>query len=262
MTCQLIQCGDMGFLYLIESPTGKRYIGITSQDLKARWRAHRAHAKRCLEGHLQKAIRKYGSSNFTCKPLVRADDYEYLKELEKRAIVSFRTKHPNGYNHTDGGDGVLGVKITKAQREKRSLSQKKSFLNPQRKENHRLAQQDPELREKRKLTQQGKWRNPEFRKSLLLKMKNRWSDPDFRERMKLRRPKRKINDGLTNVQRHRLKDLEAYRKRKREWAKTPAQRVKRLAYMRLWCSRNRERYNEMCRLSRNRRKELCQRKLI
>lgn len=48
------------------------------------------------------------------------------------------------------------------------------------------------------------------------------------------------NDGLTKHQRYRLKDLDAYRKRKREYAKTPAQREKRRAYQRLWYAKNAE----------------------
>lgn len=43
-----------------------------------------------------------------------------------------------------------------------------------------------------------------------------------------------INDGLTRWQRYRLKDVEAYRKRKREYAKTPKERAYRRNYMRVW----------------------------
>lgn len=46
--------------------------------------------------------------------------------------------------------------------------------------------------------------------------------------------KKKINDGLTAWERHRLKDIEAYRKRKREYARTPIEREKRRLYLRQW----------------------------
>jgi hypothetical protein len=46
--------------------------------------------------------------------------------------------------------------------------------------------------------------------------------------------KQRINDGLTKSERYRLKDLDAYRQLKREYAKTPEQRAKRTAYMREW----------------------------
>lgn len=58
-----------------------------------------------------------------------------------------------------------------------------------------------------------------------------------------------INDGLNKWQRYRLKDLEKYRKLKREYAKTPAQREKRNEYMRLWRNKNRARHNELSRES-------------
>lgn len=59
-------------------------------------------------------------------------------------------------------------------------------------------------------------------------------------------PKR-INDGLTKYQRYRLKDLEGYRKRKREYARTPEERKKRTEYMRVWRENNREKHNAFSR---------------
>jgi hypothetical protein len=56
-------------------------------------------------------------------------------------------------------------------------------------------------------------------------------------------------------QRYRLKDLEGYRKRKREYARTPDERAKRTAYMRGWREKNRERHNELCLQSYHRRKD-------
>lgn len=47
--------------------------------------------------------------------------------------------------------------------------------------------------------------------------------------------------------RYRRKDIEAYRKRKREYAKTPEQREKRKLYMRKWTAANREHFNKLCR---------------
>jgi hypothetical protein len=63
----------------------------------------------------------------------------------------------------------------------------------------------------------------------------------------------KINDGLTKWQRYRLKDLQAYRKRKREYARTPEERKKRTEYMRIWREDNREKHNAY---SRNRYKRI------
>lgn len=38
--------------------------------------------------------------------LVIAGGWDYLCELEKKAIAAFETRWPNGYNITKGGDGV------------------------------------------------------------------------------------------------------------------------------------------------------------
>ena len=125
-----------GYIYKITSPSGKKYIGITAQPLLDRWRAHRSHANRNIEGALQRAIRKYGAKNMSVKTLVIANDYEYLKQLEISAISTFDTKVPNGYNMTDGGDGVLGVIVTEEGRKRRSTAQKKAFQDEGRKKRH------------------------------------------------------------------------------------------------------------------------------
>ncbi len=58
--------------------------------------------------------------------------------------------------------------------------------------------------------------------------------------------KKKINDGLNKWQRYRLKDLEGYRKLKREYAQSPEQRDKRAAYQRKYRAKpeNKKKHNE------------------
>jgi hypothetical protein len=48
---------------------------------------------------------------------------------------------------------------------------------------------------------------------------------------------------------YRAKDVDAYRKNKREYARTPEQRAKRNAYMAIWRERNREKHNRQARES-------------
>jgi hypothetical protein len=59
---------------------------------------------------------------------------------------------------------------------------------------------------------------------------------------------------LTKYDRHKLKDVEAYRKKKREWARTPNQREKRTIYMREWREKNREKHNQQAKESHHRNK--------
>lgn len=97
--------------------------------------------------------------------------------------------------------------------------------------------------------------DPEKRAAISDAMKARWKDPVFRQRMLANRKNApKINDGLTKVQRYRLKDIEAYRKKKAAWARTPEQRAKRREQQRRWREKNRARHNELARQSHQRNK--------
>ena len=63
--------------------------------------------------------------------------------------------------------------------------------------------------------------------------------------------RKKIEDGLTADQRYRLKDIKAYREKKKEYAKTEEQRKKRCEYMQKWREKNREKHNQQCKKSRD-----------
>ena len=102
-----------GILYLLTCSTGgKRYIGITSIPWKDRWRCHKNWAARGGRGHLQAAIRKYGSDAFTMRVLCKAD-WEELNRLEPLAIKSYETLSPNGYNLASGGEQFLHSEETR-----------------------------------------------------------------------------------------------------------------------------------------------------
>jgi group I intron endonuclease len=127
----------MGTLYRLISPSGKSYIGITSQTTAKRWWKHKNNAthgrgervgSECAA--LYDAIRKYGSDNFKVETLVIAE-FEYLKELERKVILAFGTKAPNGYNLTLGGEGALGASPTEAARKKMSAAQQKRLQDPE-----------------------------------------------------------------------------------------------------------------------------------
>ena len=63
-----------------------------------------------------------------------------------------------------------------------------------------------------------------------------------------------INDGLNKWERYRLKNLEEYRERKREYAKSPEQRKKRAEYQAIWREKNREKHNEQAKKSHQKNK--------
>ena len=102
----------MGHLYVITSPSGKKYVGITSGSVESRRKRHvsraRSGSKKARCPAVQAAIRKYGPESFRIDTVCVAD-WDYLTEMEARFIKGLGTKAPNGYNLTDGGDGMIGV---------------------------------------------------------------------------------------------------------------------------------------------------------
>lgn len=91
----------MAELYRLDFSSGKSYIGITKHTALKRFYFHGKSAANSGKGVVYHAWRKYGPPRLvTLAVLTDAD----MLDAEKRAIVVFGTRHPNGYNMTDGGD--------------------------------------------------------------------------------------------------------------------------------------------------------------
>jgi len=90
---------------------GKSYVGITTRKIARRWYEHCYLGNSCGQ-LLNKAINKYGIDAFEIQVVASAKTISDLKELEKQLIVQYQTKVPNGYNLTDGGDGLTGYRHT------------------------------------------------------------------------------------------------------------------------------------------------------
>ena len=98
-----------GVIYKITNLiNGKSYVGQTVQPLKERIAQHRYHD----ELYVDHEIRKYGWKNFTVEILEECTSHEQLNEREIFWIARLNTKHPGGYNMTDGGAGFNGRKHT------------------------------------------------------------------------------------------------------------------------------------------------------
>lgn len=97
----------MGLIYMRTSPSGKSYIGLTTQTEQQRWIQHCQGAYNVNSSQyfskLGRAIRKYGISNFTVKILETCLD----SQLPKREIywIQYYNTYYNGYNETLGGEG-------------------------------------------------------------------------------------------------------------------------------------------------------------
>lgn len=112
----------MGCLYRIDFPSGKSYIGITSKTAEHRF--IKGHCNRASNFAVHGAIKKYGIDAARLSTIVIADDWEYLCELEKKAIAAYETLAPNGYNLTAGGEGVIGLKMSEEAKAKMSEAKK------------------------------------------------------------------------------------------------------------------------------------------
>ena len=90
-------------VYCHESPSGKRYVGITCRGEIKRW---------CLRGegyksnkHLWNSICKWGWDNFEHYILFEGLTYEQAASKEVELIATWNTMNPKyGYNHDSGGN--------------------------------------------------------------------------------------------------------------------------------------------------------------
>lgn len=108
-------------VYLVSSPSGKKYVGITSKSLKRRKSQHLSNACKGSPYTFHKAIRKYGVA-LEWSILEEVACYEEAKRLEIHYITLFNS-FKKGYNSTLGGDGVLGKTFSHTEEAKRKISE-------------------------------------------------------------------------------------------------------------------------------------------
>lgn len=95
----------MGYIYMLTSPNGKRYIGQTRRAFEQRISQHKcdashADSERCSVLH--RAIKKYGFDNFKKEIMLIVPD-QCLDDMERRMIYAYCTVVPHGYNILSGG---------------------------------------------------------------------------------------------------------------------------------------------------------------
>jgi group I intron endonuclease len=84
------------------------YVGYhIGNNLHIRWAGHLASVREGSKSFLHNSMRKHGIEHFFIVPVWSGYiPIQSLKELEKFYIKCFKTKWPNGYNLTSGGEGV------------------------------------------------------------------------------------------------------------------------------------------------------------
>lgn len=96
---------------------GKSYIG-QSNDIKRRWKEHRSKHSWKSNHVIYRAFKKYGFENFKFE-IIEECDVKFLSEKEKYYIAEFDT-YKNGYNETEGGEGISGFNHSEETKQKLS----------------------------------------------------------------------------------------------------------------------------------------------
>ena len=105
-------------VYCHEFPNGKKYVGITSQELEYRWNHGKGYESQVL---VFRAIQCYGWENIQHKILAQDLSKDKAQELEKFYIQKYNTSNKRyGYNLTQGGEGHTGYSPTLETRAKLS----------------------------------------------------------------------------------------------------------------------------------------------
>lgn len=119
-----------GIIYRYVSPSGKSYIGQTTNEQKRRncFNDHKYYSGQKMDN----AIKKYGAENFAYEVLYR-NEYPTMDEAiadlnrKEREYISKFDSYNNGYNMTLGGEGVRGLFPTPASVEKMRRSLKEYY---------------------------------------------------------------------------------------------------------------------------------------
>lgn len=90
------------------SPSGKVYVGITSQNPKIRWQNGNGYLK-CKVFY--RAIEKYGWDSFQHNIIASNLGEETAKNMEKDLIKLYKEQNKS-YNITEGGDGTIGIQCS------------------------------------------------------------------------------------------------------------------------------------------------------
>ena len=109
----------MGYIYLRTNRyNGKKYVGqVTTKRFKQRQKSWNCLSQPYAGPVINNARKKYGLDAFDFEILKECKDEE-LNQWEMYYIKELNTKAPNGYNLTDGGDGMNGYSPSEETRRK------------------------------------------------------------------------------------------------------------------------------------------------
>jgi group I intron endonuclease len=106
----MVSINEMGFIYMLTSPSGKSYIGQTVNTVEERFKKHRTCNSSCTA--LVNAVKKYSWDMFD-KSWYECPN-EDLNKHEEMLIEVLDTIAPNGYNLKCGGSNNSPSQETRA----------------------------------------------------------------------------------------------------------------------------------------------------
>jgi predicted GIY-YIG superfamily endonuclease len=186
-----------GYIYRIDFPDGKHYIGQT-QNIEKRAKEHKTCANSGNTRYLYNALRKHNMVD-TLQLIVidTADTLEELCEKEIRYIKDYNSYYMNnGYNMTYGGEGANGYIYTEEDNIKNSERTKRYYKeHPDAGKEHseklkKRYKEHPEARERMSEISIEYWKNSDAREqqSKILK-KHHEEHPELRQQMSERTKK-------------------------------------------------------------------------
>lgn len=128
----------------------KKYIGITSQKTKERWRNGNGY-KGCISFY--NAIQKYGWDNFNHIILYTNLTKKEAEDKEIELISKYKTNNKKyGYNICSGGNGTPSHTVSEATKDKLRKSSSNMWKNPEIRNkiitNSKRGMSNPEVRQK------------------------------------------------------------------------------------------------------------------
>lgn len=169
---------------LLCNATGKAYIGVTSDDVEARWKHHVRCSKRGSTTRLHKAIAEHGEHVFATAVLDVVVGEQDAAIAEKYWIAFHDTK-ATGYNMTCGGDVTPphSAKTKKAIGKALRAQWKDPIVTALRKARMGESLSDPAVRAHRSYLsslRKGEKRSSKGRKNIAKGAQKRWANPQQR----------------------------------------------------------------------------------
>lgn len=121
-------------VYIHTSPSGKRYVGITSKKPERRWGSDgNGYLNKNPDGTYKQpimanAVLKYPWNMWDHEVVVNNITESQAKQIEKELIQYYQTNNSKfGYNATDGGDGMSGFHHSPEAKKKMSEAKKGKY---------------------------------------------------------------------------------------------------------------------------------------